>query len=698
MPTTSNRPRGPQSGPGPSEHGAGEGPHRPFALLRSRGPGGALARRLLPAAIAIPPTLVLLSGGGHALGLYGHVVALVLMTAMLVLAASAVALLLARELDRKGESRRRALSELGESAVRFRDTFENATVGMALEDLDGRIFDANRALCEMLGYDESELVGMTFAEVTHPEDVRRDLEQLRRMRAGEARTYHTEKRYVHADGHIVWAILSVSLAFDADGASQHFIAQMQDITARKRSEERFAYIAYHDELTDLPNRAMFEKHLEVALARAERHGSAVAVLYVDIDSFKIVNDSLGHSAGDTVLCDIAARLRRAVRVEDLVARHSADEFIVMLADLERPGARLPQDAGWAVLPQAVTAVMRQLHQVLDEPFAVAGQEFPLQASVGVSVFPQDAETAGELLQHAGMAVNECKRSSPGLTRVYSPAGADPGGELALRSRLRAAVEREEFVLHYQPIISLAPALQASRSGGFSLADHTVIVEALIRWRDPERGLIAPGEFIPLAEQSGLIEPIGEWIIEEVSRQARRWRELGVEVPIAFNLSARQMRKPTVMRHLIDRVIALGSDPERLIVELTESVAVESPAHTQLQFREARASGLRSAVDDFGAGYSSLRRLLEIHPDFIKIDRSLTEGIPGNAGAMAIVEGAVRISRGLGATAILEGIETEAQLAFAVEHDCELGQGFFFGRPQPAEAITPLLVGKRPAHV
>jgi diguanylate cyclase (GGDEF)-like protein/PAS domain S-box-containing protein len=663
-------------------------------VLVSSGPGGALARRLLPAAVLLPPVLGLLVREGRTNGLYGSQVALLLLILVTVAAVSTLAWALARELDRKALVRQLALVELRKSETHFRDTFENATVGMALENAEGRIIDANRALCEMLGYSEEQLVGVTFAQITHPDDVERDLGALRQMLAGEITTYTAEKRYLHADGHEVWAILSVARARYADGDQLRFIVQMQDITARKLSEERFAYMAYHDELTDLPNRAMFQAHLEIALARAQRADKALAVLCVDVDRFKLVNDSLGRDAGDSVLCEIAARLRRAVRAEDLVARQSGDEFLVLLADLPRPVDRAR--SGWSGLSSPVSSAMRQLHHVLREPFVVCGQDLTLEASIGISVFPDDAESAEELLQHASVAMSDGKRSGPGLVRVYSP-GDDPGGELELRSRLRAAIKHREFVLHYQPIVSLAPAFEALQAGDFSLADHTVMVEALIRWAHPERGLVAPADFIPLAEQSGLIEPIGEWVVEEVAHQACRWRGQGIDVRIAFNLSPRQMRQPAVMRHLLEKIGALGADPERLVVELTESVAVESPAHTQQQFREARAWGLRSAVDDFGAGYSSLGRLLEIHPDFIKIDRSLTAGIPTNAGAMAIVEGAIGMSRGLGATPILEGIETKAQWSFAVEQGCALGQGFYLGRPQPAGELTPSLLGRRTAH-
>ncbi len=654
----------------------------------SKGP--LAAARACSAAVAALGLVVL--SGWLAAGVYGWQVALVLLMALVICAASTLAWLLVGELARRAGQRLFALANLEKSETRFRDTFENATVGMAVEDLDGRVLDANPALCEMLGYTEAELVGKTFAEFTHP----RDLEHLHKMLSGETRSYHTEKRYLHADGREVAAILSVSTTQDAAGEPLHFIAQMQDITARKRSEERFAYLAYHDELTELPNRAMFQDHLEVALARAERRDLAVAVLYVDVDRFKIVNDSLGHHAGDEVLREIATRLRRAVRAADLVARHSGDQFLVLLADLERSAERA--GAGWSNVPAPVAAVMRHIHQMLSEPFLVGEQSFTLEASVGVSAFPDDAESAEELLQHAGAAMSDGKRFAPGLSRFYARSGGERGGELALRSRLRAAIDRSEFVLHYQPIFELAPALQSARSGAADIAEHIVMVEALIRWDDPDRGTIAPGEFIPLAEQSGLIEPIGDWVIEEVNRQACLWRELGIDVRISFNLSPRQMRQPTVMRRLLDKLAVLGIDPERLVVELTESVAVESPAHTQRQFREARASGLRSAVDDFGAGYSSLGRLLEIHPDFIKIDASLTRGIPTNAGAMAIVEGAVRMSRGLGATPILEGIETREQWCFAVEQGCTLGQGFHLGRPQPAAALTPRLIPRRPAPV
>lgn len=292
----------------------------------------------------------------------------------------------------------------------------------------------------MLGYAEHELVGMAFPELTHPDDVERDLAHMPRLLSGEIRNYRTEKRYIHADGHEVWVILSVSRARHAEGDPLRFIAQMQDISARKRSEERFAYLAYHDELTDLPNRAMFHDLLGLALARAQRHDGAVAVLYVDLDRFRVVNDSLGHAAGDAVLCEVAARLRRAVRAEDLVARHSGDEFLFLLADLKRPGERVPSP-GWLDLSPAVSAVMRQLHDVLREPFAIGDQDFRLDASIGVSVFPDDAESPEVLIRHADMAMSDGKRVAPGLSRLYSPGGADPGGELALTSRLRSAVAR-----------------------------------------------------------------------------------------------------------------------------------------------------------------------------------------------------------------------------------------------------------------
>ncbi|MGD0456016.1 MAG: diguanylate cyclase, partial [Solirubrobacteraceae bacterium] len=348
-------------------------------LLVSGGPGGQLARRLLPAAVIVPPALAGLSRVGETLGLYGSQFGLLLIILVTVGAVAALAWVLARELDRKSIVRWVALRDLRESEMRFRDTFENATVGMALEDIEGRVIDANQALCDMLGYPRERLVGMAFPEFTHPDDLARDLEHMQKMLSGTVANYHAEKRYLHADGHLVWALLSVSRARAADHDPLCFIAQMQDITVRKRSEERFAYLAYHDELTDLPNRAMFGHHLELALARAQRHDLGVAVAYVDIDRFKVVNDSLGHAAGDTALREIAARLRRAVRAEDLIARHSGDEFLILIADLKRPSERVPS-AGWLDLSPEVSMVMRQLHDALREPFAIGGQDFSLDAA------------------------------------------------------------------------------------------------------------------------------------------------------------------------------------------------------------------------------------------------------------------------------------------------------------------------------
>ena len=421
-------------------------------LLVSSGPGGAMARRVLPLTIIVPPLLGLLARQGQMADLYGSQVELLLMVLSMVAAVATLVWVLAREFDRKAAVRQLALDELRGSVSRFRDTFENATVGMALEDINGVVLDANRALCEMLGYSERELVGMAFPSFTHPDDVERDLEHMHSLLAGEIEHYRTEKRYIHADGRVVWAILSVARARLAEGDPLRFIVQIQDISARKRSEERFAYLAYHDELTDLPNRAMFKHHLELALARAQRHDHALAVLYVDLDRFKVINDSLGHAGGNAVLCEVAARLRRGVRAEDLVARHSGDEFIVLLADLERPGGRVP-DSGWLDLSPAVSAVMRHLHEGLCEPFLIDGQDFRLDASIGVSVFPDDAESPEELLRHADI-------------QQEGRVGAEPAVLVGRRrSRRRARPDEPPALGDREPGVRAAlPADRGARSG------------------------------------------------------------------------------------------------------------------------------------------------------------------------------------------------------------------------------------------
>lgn len=506
----------------------------------------------------------------------------------------------------------------------------------------------------------------------HPDDrAAVVVEDTKSISTGE---FSLDYRMFTREGELVWFHDEGSSMPGRDGEPALIHGFMLDITERKRSEERLSFLAYHDGLTGLPNRAMFQEHLELAVARARRHERAVAVLYMDLDRFKLVNDSFGHAPGDELLRQIADRLRSVTRADDLVARHSGDEFLVMLADIE---ARAGEEDSKRAIAQAAEMVAEKIHGALQAPFVVEGEEFFVDASVGVGICPTDAEDADTLMRHADMAMYKSKRLGRGGTQVYARAGiADPAAQLSLASRLRRATERKEFELLYQPIVELASC-------------EIKGLEALIRWRDPTRGLIMPRDFIPLAEETEMIERIGDWVIAEVCAQAAQWERLGLTVSVGFNVSLRQLRRPDFAKRLMEVAGAAGADPTMLVVEITESAVMRDPDQTREVLRELRACGMSTAIDDFGTGHSSLSRLVEVPVTSLKIDRSFIEDVPANRGAAAMTAGIVQIARGLDLNPVAEGIETEDQRRFLLDAGCAMGQGFRFSRPVRVDRVLSL---------
>jgi diguanylate cyclase (GGDEF)-like protein len=459
---------------------------------------------------------------------------------------------------------------------------------------------------------------------------------------------------------------------DQAGNPEFIQGVMLDITDRKLAEERIAFLAYHDKITGLPNRTMFDELLGLALARARRHELGVAVVTADLDDFKLVNDSLGHEAGDELLIQFAQRLGDATRDTDLIARPGGDEFLLLLADLERTS----QVDGSDGIFVAAESVALRIQEALRRPFTVAGTELYVTASLGISVFPDDATDASTLLQNAETAMFRSKRSGPGGYVIHAAGEADAIGRLSLSTRLRRAVEQRQWMLHYQPVIDL-------RTGAMTG------VEALIRWPDPTGGLVLPGEFIPLAEEMGLIEAIGEWVVEEVCRQDVEWRAQGLELDLAFNLSPRQLWQEDLADRIVEPVLAAGMDPARVTVEVTESMAMTNPDRTVGILQELHDRGLRLAIDDFGTGYSSLSRLRYLPVDILKIDRSFVRGLHADAQNGSLVSAMIALASNLGMVTIAEGIETEDEWRALTDRECSLGQGFLFSRPVPAEEILAL---------
>jgi diguanylate cyclase (GGDEF)-like protein/PAS domain S-box-containing protein len=444
-----------------------------------------------------------------------------------------------------------------------------------------------------------------------------------------------------------------------------------DITERRRAADelaeaqaRIAHLAYHDALTDLPNRLLFQEHLEQAIARARRGDLAVAVLFVDLDDFKLVNDSHGHSVGDELLRIVATRLREAVRETDVVARLGGDEFLVLVADVDAAAAA-----------DAAERVAETIRAALREPVLLPPGELYARASIGAALYPADAESAEELLSKADIAMYRAKEAGRLAHRPTIASSGDAAGQLATVARLRHALDRGEFVLHYQPLV----ALHAGRMVG---------VEALIRWNDGDRGLVAPDAFVPLAERAGLIGPISEWVVEAACAQVAAWRAEGIDLYASVNMPA-LMWRPAEIRRLLAAIGNSGIPANRLMVEITESAAIARPAILEPIMADLHERGLRVAIDDFGTGHSSLERLSQMRVTTLKIDRSFIAAVPGDRRVSLLVATIVQLARNLGLEPLAEGVETEAQRRFLVEHGCHLGQGFYFSRAVPASEISAL---------
>ncbi len=577
------------------------------------------------------------------------------------------------ERKRAEESRRISERALSEAEHRYRTLVEQLPLAIYIDALD----EAGTSLYNspqndvITGYSHAEWQAdpELFAKIIHQDDRRRVLDGFESARL-EDTPFVSEYRLVRPDGTIVWVHDECVIVRDAAGEALYRQGYLLDITQRKEAEERLGHLAYHDSLTGLPNRDLFSEHLEVALARADR-GHGVAVLYVDLDDFKLVNDSLGHGAGDELLVEVARRLRGAVRSGDIVARQGGDEFLILVADLDvAPGGTGTDIADIA------RSVAENLREALSAPFDLGGTEVFCSGSVGISLYPVDAVDAENLLKHADTAMYRAKESGRDGHQVYSRDGRDAMARLSMAGRLRRAAARDEFVLHYQPLVDLSTGTPVG-------------VEALIRWRDGDGGLVMPGEFIPLAERTGLIGPISEWVIQEACRQGRVWRDAGLDLYVSINLPA-AFWEPTAMRHVLDTIDSFGLSPDRMMIEITESTAAreglrEAPILTELHER-----GLRLAIDDFGTGHSNLDRLHRMAVTTLKIDRSFVAGVPDDRNACVLVSGMIGLADGLGLQALAEGIETEAQRAFLVGHGCLLGQGYLFSPPVAAAQIEPLV--------
>jgi diguanylate cyclase (GGDEF)-like protein/PAS domain S-box-containing protein len=557
-----------------------------------------------------------------------------------------------------------ALREERDRARRFLDV---AGAIVVITDAQERIALVNRAGNELLGYAEGELLGRNAFDTLLPE-ASRELSRAahhRIIEEGIDPTGSVEYSIRTSDGRTRTIMWRSTLLRDEDGQPTALLSSGLDITERLAAEQQIAYLAYHDSLTGLPNRALLAEHLELALARARRSSGAVALLYLDLDDFKLVNDSLGHAAGDELLCQIAMRLQDRRRETDLLARQGGDEFLVLLSDLETDPVATAQTAADGML------------EALSRPFTICGAEFNVGASIGIGLFPRDAADGEQLLRHADAAMYQAKAHGRNAVALYSGEGHQSRDRLSLSSRLRKAIAREELVLHWQPIVD-------PRDGTLCK------VEALVRWDDPQRGLVEPAEFVPFAEETGLIDSIGEWVVGALCQQRLAWRAAGVDPEVTFNVSPRELHLPLFAERLRTRFDERGLDPGRVTVEVTESAAMGGRGSAEPVLGELAAAGFKVAIDDFGAGYSSLSRLRDLPVQLLKIDRSFLRDVPASPEATAVVTAILELAGALGMETVAEGVETPAQRAFLIERGCTLAQGFLLGRPVPARDLEPML--------
>jgi len=446
-------------------------------------------------------------------------------------------------------------------------------------------------------------------------------------------------------------------------------SQLGQFIARKQAESNLTFFANHDALTSLPNRFMFNERLTQALARAHRQGKMVAVLFIDLDRFKVINDTLGHDAGDRLLIELATQLRGCLRENDTIARQGGDEFVVLIEDIHDPNQ--------------VTGVAQKILETVAEPHVLGGQEFRITASIGISVYPTEGADLQTLLKNADIAMYRAKEQGKNNFQFYSAEMNQHTFErLALETSLRRAIEREEFLLHYQPKTDL-------RSG------RITGVEALVRWRHPELGMVSPAQFIPLAEETGLIGPIGDWVLRTACTEAQRWNmQVAPGMSVAVNLSARQFAREDLAQSITSALSESGLEPRWLEIEITESTVMHDAKRAARVLQQLKDMGIRIAIDDFGTGYSSLGYLKSFPIDSVKIDRSFILDIPHDNDDVAITRAVIAMAHSLRLRVIAEGVETEEQYHFLRNHDCDEMQGYYFSEPVDAAALVRLISGPR----
>jgi diguanylate cyclase (GGDEF)-like protein/PAS domain S-box-containing protein len=562
-------------------------------------------------------------------------------------------------------ARLRRERELFERELRLAATvFEKSHQAIAITDAERRIVAVNSAFTGMTDYTRDEVLGKNPKLLSSGRHSREFYRAMRK--AIETTDYwggEVWNRRKNGEIYPVW--LGISAVRNETGKITHYVGIFSDITERKAAEEKIHYLAHHDPLTGLPNRSLVQDRLVHALARAARNRRVVALLFLDLDRFKTINDSLGHPTGDRLLQQVALRIRACVRESDTVSRQGGDEFLLVVSDL--------RDAAEARL------IAQKILESLAEPFEIDNHSIAISFSIGISVYPDDGDDFQSLQRKADIAMYHAKDAGRNTYRFFTEQmNRDSLEKLRLEAHLRRALENREFSLHYQPQVDLATG-------------RVIGAEALIRWHRPELGDIPPGQFIPIAEESGLIIPIGEWVLREACRQNRAWQAAGfAPMTVAVNLSALQFQRGDIVGIVVRILDETGLPPAHLELELTESLLLQNAARTMNALDQLKALGVKLSIDDFGTGYSSLAYLKRLSVDKLKIDQSFVRDLPHDPEDAAIVQAIISMAHGLSLATIAEGVETPEQASILERQGCDEAQGYFYARPLPAGDFAEFL--------
>lgn len=560
--------------------------------------------------------------------------------------------------------RKRAEEALKASQQHMEALVTTTPVGVFEARADGACVFVNERWQEMAGRSFAEALNDGWLQAIHPDD-RETVRSAWQEAIRHKHSLQLEFRFLRDTGASVWGLAQTSPVFDSDGQLLSFIGSITDISEHKAAEAKIELLAHHDALTGLPNRLLLNDRVEQAIVHAERQNGKVALLFLDLDNFKTINDSLGHPVGDLLLQQVAHRLHGCVRESDTISRQGGDEFVIVLSDLENS--------------ETISALASKILQQLLSPFTVDQHELSTSISIGIAVYPDDGLDFNTLLQKADTAMYQAKEGGRNTYRFFNEEmNSNAVEHLLMRNSLSRALQQNEFVLHYQPQINLATGA-------------VIGVEALIRWNHPELGLVPPGRFIPVAETSGLIVPIGEWVLNEACRQAVVWRQAGLpELVMAVNLSAVQFKRGDLEQTVMAALAASGHDPACLELELTESILIQ---HTDTIFstlRRLKSLGLQLSIDDFGTGYSSLAYLKRFEVDKLKIDQSFIRDLADDPGDAAIVRAIIQMAHSLNLTTIAEGVENENIANLLRLNHCDEVQGYFYAKPMPADKLALFL--------